>query len=219
MLKRIRFLSWRLLGEVWWHLLLKEQGEVGQAKGMGQRWQLSPKGTNYQKSWGKREHRMFRQQQVSRQTYLNSKHQKRFFFLIQWGKIFTHFPDSGGIIFFKPYLATFSSLLWQFFVCVCAHFFIHSFKNIYLATVKVKLLIAQSGPTLCDPWTVACQAPLSMEFSRQESWSGLPFSSPGYLPNPGIEHGSSTLQADSLYSEPPGKPLISRHRSHCALYL
>ena len=45
-----------------------------------------------------------------------------------------------------------------------------------------------------------------MEFSRQEFWSGLPFPSPGDLPNPAIETGSPTLQADSLPSEPPGKP-------------
>ena len=56
------------------------------------------------------------------------------------------------------------------------------------------------------PWTVATQAPLSMEFSRQEYWSGLPCPSPGDLPDPEIKLGSSTLQADSLPSEPPGKP-------------
>ena len=56
------------------------------------------------------------------------------------------------------------------------------------------------------PWTVAYQAPQSMEFSRQEYWSGLPFPSPGDLPDPGIEPGSPALQADSLPSEPPGKP-------------
>ena len=56
------------------------------------------------------------------------------------------------------------------------------------------------------PWTVAHQAPLSMEFSRQEYWGGLPFPSPGHLPYPGIEPRSSELQADSLLSEPPGKP-------------
>ncbi|CAI9169360.1 unnamed protein product [Rangifer tarandus platyrhynchus] len=50
--------------------------------------------------------------------------------------------------------------------------------------------VAQSSPTLCDPWTVAHQAPLSMGFSRQEYWSGLPFPSPGDLPDPGIEPGS-----------------------------
>ena len=55
------------------------------------------------------------------------------------------------------------------------------------------------------PWTVACQAPPSMGFSRQEYWSGLPFPSPGDLPNPGIEPGSPALQTDVLLSEPPGK--------------
>ena len=57
------------------------------------------------------------------------------------------------------------------------------------------------------PWTVAYQASPSMGFSRQEYWSGVPFSSPGDLPAPGIEPGSSALEADALTSEPPGKPL------------
>ena len=52
------------------------------------------------------------------------------------------------------------------------------------------------------PRTIAHKAPLSMEFSRQEYWSGLPFPSPKDLPNPGVEPGSSALQADSLLSEP-----------------
>ena len=56
------------------------------------------------------------------------------------------------------------------------------------------------------PWTAAHQAPLSMESSRQECWSGLPFPSPGDLPDPAIKPGSSSLQAYSLRSEPPGKP-------------
>ena len=56
------------------------------------------------------------------------------------------------------------------------------------------------------PWTVAHKAPLSMEFSRQEYWSGLPFPSPVDLSNPGLEPGSSALQADTLPSESPGKP-------------
>ena len=58
------------------------------------------------------------------------------------------------------------------------------------------------------PWTVAYQAPLSMGFSRQECWSGLPFPSLGDLPNPGIEPGSPALQADALPSEPPGNGLL-----------
>ena len=56
------------------------------------------------------------------------------------------------------------------------------------------------------PRAVFLQAPSSMEFSRQEYWSALPFPSPGNLPNPGIEPRSPALQADSLLSEPPGKP-------------
>ena len=68
------------------------------------------------------------------------------------------------------------------------------------------VLVTQSCPTLCDPWTVACQAPLSMEFSRQEYWSGLPCPSPGDLPDPGIEPRSPALQAESLPFELPRKP-------------
>ena len=55
------------------------------------------------------------------------------------------------------------------------------------------------------PWTVAYQASPSMGFSRQEYWSGLPFPSPGDLPDPGIEPGSLALEEDALTSEPPGK--------------
>ena len=54
-------------------------------------------------------------------------------------------------------------------------------------------------------WTVACQAPLSMKFSRQEYWSELPFASPGDLPDPGIRPRSPALQAGSLPSELPRK--------------
>ena len=53
-----------------------------------------------------------------------------------------------------------------------------------------------------------------MEFSREEYWSGLPFPSPGDLPNPGIEPGFPALQADALPSEPPGKPLYYIKNSH-----
>ena len=64
------------------------------------------------------------------------------------------------------------------------------------------MLVAQSCLTLCDPMDcIACQALLSMEFSRQGYWSGLPFPSPGDLPDPGIEPGSPALQSDALPSE------------------
>ena len=57
-------------------------------------------------------------------------------------------------------------------------------------------------------WTDACQAALSMGFPRQEYWSGLPFPFPGDLPDWGIEPEPPTLQADSLTTEPPGKPIL-----------
>ena len=63
------------------------------------------------------------------------------------------------------------------------------------------MLVEQSCLTLATPWTIACQAPLSMGFSRQEYWSGLPFPSAGDLPNPGIKPGSPALQAGSLLTE------------------
>ena len=59
------------------------------------------------------------------------------------------------------------------------------------------------------PWTVGHQALLSMEFSRQECWSGLSCPPPGDLPDPGIKPGSPPLQSDSLSSEPPEKPVGS----------
>ena len=67
------------------------------------------------------------------------------------------------------------------------------------------------------PWTVASLAPLSMDFSRQEYWNGLPFSSPGDIPNPGIEPGSPALRADSLPTEPLGK-LVGMERKRHSLY-
>ena len=70
--------------------------------------------------------------------------------------------------------------------------------------------VAQSCPTLCDPYTVACQAPPSMGFSSQEYWGGLPFPSPGDLLYSGIKLTSPSLQADSLLSEPPGNPIRTR---------
>ena len=70
--------------------------------------------------------------------------------------------------------------------------------------LKQKVLITQLSPSRC--WTVACQALLSMGFSRQEYWSGLPFPPPGDLPDPRIKPGSSKLQADSLPSELPRQP-------------
>ena len=72
------------------------------------------------------------------------------------------------------------------------------------SAIKVKLL---SRVLLFEtPWTAASQTPLSMGFSRQEYWSGVPFPSPGDLPDSGIEPGSPALQEDALPSKPPGNP-------------
>ena len=70
--------------------------------------------------------------------------------------------------------------------------------------LKVKVKSLSPVRLFATPWIVAYQAPQSMEFSRQEYWSGFPFPSPGDLSNPGIEPRSPTLQADALLSEPPG---------------
>ena len=76
--------------------------------------------------------------------------------------------------------------------------------------VKVRVLVAQWSPDSATPWTIAHHGifmEISMEFSRHEYQSGLPFPSPEDFPDPGIKPGSPTLQADSLSSEPPGKPI------------
>ena len=77
----------------------------------------------------------------------------------------------------------------------------------------MKVKVAQLCLLFVTQWTVACQAPLSMRFPTQEHWSGLPFPSPGDLPDPGIEPTSSAFQAASCIAgrffttEPPGKSL------------
>ena len=78
-------------------------------------------------------------------------------------------------------------------VCVCARARAQSFSQVRLFVI---------------PWTIACQALMSMGFSRQECWSGLPFPSPGDLPAPGIEPTSPALQADSLLLSHQGSPYI-----------
>ena len=73
-------------------------------------------------------------------------------------------------------------------------------KNIMLLAAADDF-IAKSHPTFATPWTVALWVPLSMEFSRQEYWSGLPFPFPGDLPDPGIKPESPALHADSFLTE------------------
>ena len=84
---------------------------------------------------------------------------------------------------------------------------LNAFGMLVLSEVKVK---SPSRVRLfVIPWTVAYQSPQSMEFSRQEYWSGLPLPSPGDLPDPGIEPWSPALQADALPSEPQGRYIRS----------
>ena len=80
-------------------------------------------------------------------------------------------------------------------VCVCARVCVCVCERVCVCTLShVQLFVT--------PWSVAHQAPLSVGFSRQDYWSGLPLPSPGDLPNPGMESGSPVLQVDSLPSEP-----------------
>ena len=109
-----------------------------------------------------------------------------------------------------------------------AHLVLSHLLNIFSLGHPISSLMLSTKPqwTLCvshshvrlfvTSWTVACQASLSMDFYRQEYWSGLPFPSPGDLPNPGIKLGSRALQADSLLLEPQGKPT---EHFKCAKYL
>ena len=87
-----------------------------------------------------------------------------------------------------------SEILGAFF------FFLTSLLNLSfnISPQIVVVLVVKSCPILVTPWTVALQAFLSMGFSRQEHWSGLPFPSPGDLPKPGIEPQSPAWQADSV---------------------
>ena len=89
--------------------------------------------------------------------------------------------------------------------CICMYI------RMYACMCACMYTLSESEVTqsclFATPWMVTYQALLSMGFSRQEYWSGLPFPSPGDLPNPGIEPGSPALQTDALPSEPLGKPM------------
>ena len=93
-------------------------------------------------------------------------------------------------------------------------------EYILILLIYPNLVHIHSGVSnsLWPAWTVARQTPLSMGFSRPEYWSGLP-RPPGDLPKPGIKHWSPTFQADSLPSEPPGKPYLNLTRFFNPFYL
>ena len=84
--------------------------------------------------------------------------------------------------------------------------FVSAYSKANQLYVYVCILVTQSCLTLCTPWIAVRQAPLSMEFSRQEYWSGLPFPSPGDLSDPGIEPASPALAGGQFFTtEPPRK--------------
>ena len=97
-------------------------------------------------------------------------------------------PSLPFLLLSCAFLGAGTCLLISSFLCVCVY------------------SVMSDSVTL---WTVAHQHPLSMEFYRQESWSGLPFPSPGDLPNPGIEPTSPALAGGFLTTEPPEKPPLS----------
>ena len=103
-----------------------------------------------------------------------------------------------------------SNIPFCLFVCFLNNFIsstIHILLNKESESVKLKAKLLSRVQLFVTPWTVAHQAPPSMGFSRQEYWSELSFSSPGDLPNSGIEPGSPTFQADALTSESLGSTL------------
>ena len=89
-----------------------------------------------------------------------------------------------------------------------ARLYLHILHHFKISCLYTMCSVVHSCLTLCDPMDcyVACLAPLPMEFSRQEYWTGLPLATPRDLPNPEIQPMSPALQADSLPSEPSGKP-------------
>ena len=83
----------------------------------------------------------------------------------------------------------------------------YKMEMIMIPSLCVCVLVAQSCPTLCNPMDCSLSGFSIHRIFQARYWSGSPFPAPGDLPNPGIEPGSPTLQADSLPSEPPPSPL------------
>ena len=107
--------------------------------------------------------------------------------LLSWGPLFVFQASS--------LISNLHSLNPSFLIC-----------SLEMATHSDEVKSLSRVQLFATPWTVAYQAPPPMGFSRQEYWSGLPFPSPGDLPDPGIKPRFPALEADALTSEPPGKP-------------
>ena len=115
-------------------------------------------------------------------------------------------PNKNIIIVRKVFVSLHESVLnWVFCGSCIMRRILLPLNHLERSFISLKVLVAQWSPALCDPMDVAYQAPLSMELSRQEYCSVLPFPFPGYLLDSGIELGSTALQIDSLQSEPSGK--------------
>ena len=96
-------------------------------------------------------------------------------------------------------------------VCLLYSLYIYSIYIYIHVCVSEWVIVTQSCPTLCNPWTAVHQAPLYMEYSRQEYWSGLPFPSLGDLPDPGIQHGSPALRQILYPLSHQGSPYACIH--------
>ena len=114
-------------------------------------------------------------------------------------------PGNHLVVFFyqRKLLRNFC---WKPGIATCVFCWVCVQKMVVLETWKWKVKSLSRVQLFATPWTIAYQAPPSMGFSRQEYWRGLPFPSPGDLPDPGIKLGSPAFQADTLTFEPPGKP-------------
>ena len=111
------------------------------------------------------------------------------------------------------------------YIYIYTHTHIHTHIHMCTQICNVYACMKRNSVSHCyaqlfvTPWTVAYQAPPSKEFSREEYWSGLPFPSPGDLPDPGIESGFPALQVDSVLSEPPRNPCLHVCYWHiCIIY-
>ena len=116
------------------------------------------------------------------------------------------YPKSILMLYFKTFSCT---IAWSLTSAFVMQEILECLPSEMLSVFKCMFfpyLVPSRVQLFATLWTVAHQAPLSMGFSRQGYWSGLPFPFPGDLPNPGIEPRSPALQADALTSEPPGKP-------------
>ena len=123
------------------------------------------------------------------------------FLLTSLSRIFSrsiHVATNENILYFLR-----MSISWCVCVCMYLCVYIHTYLHSYICCVLSHFSRVQLFVTL---WTIACQAPPSMGFPRKEHWSGLPFPSPGVIPDPGFEPRSPVLQGSSLPFELPGNP-------------